>query len=323
MDLIFMKPNREDEGVLHAYTFDLAFGKDENDFECKIAENNHCCDEDFILYIENTEYGGIIDSIGADTAAKDVTYYGRTWHGVLNSKVLEPDSGANYLVLSGEANSVLATLINRMGLNSLFKASDEVSGINISNYQMNRYIKGYDGIRKMLKAFGAKLNMVFSEGFVVLSAKPIIDYSRDEQFDKDQIDFVVKKNNNVLNHVIGLGQGELSEREVIHVYADASGNISETQVFTGLEEVTDTYDNNSAESSEELYKGCVEMLETAWHSDELDFSFNSDDECFDIDDIVGATESVTGIEIRAEITKKIVQMNDNTTTISYEVGERI
>lgn len=324
MDLIYMTPAKEDVGVLLDYTLDLAFGSDENDFECKISENSHCCEEDYIIYFEDSEYGGIIDSIGVDTSAKEITYYGRTWHGILNSKVLCPDTNADYLVLSGEANSVLATIIDRLDLNSLFKASDEASGINISSYQMNRYIGGYDGIRKMLKAFGAKLNIVFNEGFVVLSAKPIIDYSQDEQFDKDQIGFAVKKKHNVLNHVIGLGKGDLADREVIHVYADANGNISETQVFMGLEEVTGVYDNNNAESSDELKKGCVEMLEAAWNSDELDFSFNSDDDgSYFIDDIVGATEIVTGIEVRTEITKKIVTINNNTTTISYEVGERI
>ena len=316
-----MNTTKEDVGVMKDYTLDLAFGANENDFECKIVRSNHCCEEDFYLYFEGTEYGGIIDDIASDTTTDEITYSGRTWHGIINSKVIEPDSGKDYLILSGEANVVLNSLISRMGLSALFVASSTNSGINISNYKMNRYIKGYDGIRKMLKASGAKLNISFKNGFVELSANPFVDYSKDEQFDTDQISFKVKKKGNPLNHVICLGKGDLSQREVIHVYADSKGNISTTQVLKGILEVADVYENSNAESSEELKKGGIEMIQKAWNSDELEYGFDSDAETFDIGDLVGAKEDVTGVEISAEITKKIVTIKDNTTTISYKVGE--
>lgn len=317
MDLIYMNANKEDLGVMASYTLDLAFGDDENDFECVVDQNAHCCEEDFFLYIEGTEYGGIIDNIGVDSANDEITYSGRTWHGILNSKVICPDTNADYLVLSGDANSVLAALVDRMGLNSLFKASDEAAGINISNYKMNRYIGGYDGIRKMLKTYSAKLNIVFHEGFVVLSAKPIVDYSQDEQFDKDLIAFTVKQKGNPINHVICLGKGDLSEREVIHVYADENGNISEDQFFTGLSEVMAVYENTNAEDSAELKQGGIDIITEAWASDELDVAFNFDDENYDIGDIVGANDSQADVVVRREINKKIVTIANGDVTISY------
>ena len=316
-----MNAVKEDVGVMHDFTLDLAFGADENDFECKIVTNNHCCSKGFYLYFEGTEYGGIIDDIGVDTENGEVTYHGRTWHGILNSKVLEPDTGKDYLVMSGEANTVLDSLIERMGLSELFIASTETSGVKISNYKMNRYIAGYDGIRKMLKAFGAKLNISFKNGFVELSAKPFIDYSKDEQFDTDQISFKINKKGNPLNHVICLGKGDLVEREVIHIYADECGNISDEQVLTGIQEVSATYDYSNAESTEELKQGGINMIMESWNSDELEYDFDSDDESFDIGDIIGAKEEVTKTEVNAEITKKIVTINNNTTKISYKVGE--
>lgn len=321
MDLIYMNADKEDIGTMFDYTFDLAFGTDENDFECKIVRSSHCCQKGFYLYFEGAEYGGIIDDIGVDTNADEITYYGRTWHGIMESKIIEPDTGADYLILSGEANAVLGALISRLGLSELFEASTEYSGIIISGYKMNRYIRGYTGIRKMLKAFDAKLNMSFRNGFVGLSAKPIVDYSKDEQFDTDQIDFTIRKKGNPLNHVICLGKGDLAEREVIHVYADSSGKISATQVLTGIAEVADTYDNANAESTEELRQGGIDMIEESWNSDEIDFNFESDAESYDVGDIIGAKEYVSGVEVRAEITKKIVTINNNSTTISYKVGE--
>lgn len=318
-----MNAQKEDIGVLHDHAFDLAFGKDENDFECKIVSNKHCCEKDFFLYYEGTEYGGIVDDIGIDTEADEVTYYGRTWHGILNSKILEPDSGQDYLIVSGEANSVLSSLVSRIGLSSLFSASTESSGINIENYQFNRYISGYDGIKKMLAAFGAKLNIAFENGFVVLSAKPIIDYSKDDQFETDQISFKIKKSGNNLNHVICLGKGDLKEREVIHVYADKNGEISEIQSLTGLLEVCATYDNANASSTEELKKGGIEMIQKAWASDELDFDFDPDNDSYDIGDIVGAFERMTSTKVSAEIIKKIVKFSNGTLTVSYECDKNI
>lgn len=323
MDLIYMNSAKEDEGAMKDFTFDLAFGKDENDFECKIISSNHCCEEDFYLYVEHTEYGGIIDDIGVDTDNDEITYYGRTWHGIMNTKILEPNPGANYLIVSGDANAVLGTLIGRMKLSDLFVASTENSGITISNYQMDRYIGGYDGIKKMLKAYGAKLHLSFKNGFVELSAKPIVDYSKDDQFDTDQINFQIKKKGNPLNHVICLGKGDLAEREVIHLYADKNGNISTTQSLTGIQEVSAVYDYSSAESSDELRKGGIELIQESWNSDEIKFDFESDAESYDVGDVVGAKEQVTGIEVSAEIIKKIVTINNNSTTISYEVGEQL
>ena len=320
MDLNYMNTEKEDIGVVKDCTLDLAFGDNENNFECRMDISNHCCRKNYYLYIENTEYGGIVDDIGAVTAKGEVAYYGRTWHGILNSKVLKPDTGEDYLILNGDANSVLATLINRVGLNSLFTASSENSGITITNYKMNRYIKGYDGIRKMLKSVGAKLKMAFNmiddEGFVVLSAEPIVDYSKDEQFDSDLIDLTVKKKGNVLNHVICLGKGDLSDREVIHVYADKKGEIVEEQVFFGLDEVEDIYENVNL-SGDDLRQGGIDKIKKAWASDELDLNFNEDDENYDIGDIIGAFENVTNVKVKTEITKKIVKIGKGSITVSY------
>lgn len=320
MDLIYMNQERKDVGALKDYSLDLAFGTDENNFECTIPVVNHCCGASFFLYMEGTEYGGIVDGVKSDTKNKEVTYLGRTWHGIMESKILEPDAGENYLVLSGEGNEVLSFLISRMGLGDLFRASSKDSGVAIK-YQMHRYIAGYSGIKKMLKASGAKLNIAFTEGMVELSAVPLVDYTQDEQFDTDQMDFVIQKNFHPVNHVVCLGKGELAEREVIHVYADASGNISEEQIFFGLDEVQAVYDYSSAESSEELKQGGIDIINEAWNSNTVSFDFDADAFVYDIGDIVGAREIVTGTEVAADITKKIVNIKREIITIQYEVGE--
>ena len=321
MDLIYANEKREDVNVLKNYSLDLAYGVDENDFECKVATDNHCCDTSYFLYIEGTEYGGIVDNIKVDTESEEITYSGRTWHGIMESKIIEPDAGEGYLVVAGEGNAALASLVERMGLSELFRVSEADSGVKVKSYKMNRYVGGYTGIRKMLKASGAKLNMKFEKGMVELSAMPLVDYSKDEQFDTDQIGFVITKHGHPINHVICLGKGSLEEREVIHLYADESGNIVESQVFFGLSEVAAVYDYANVESTEELVEGGTEIIRASWNADEVSAEFDSEDAVYDVGDFVGAKERITGVEVAVDITKKIVTINGETINIRYEVGE--
>lgn len=321
MDLIYADENRNDLGVLLDSELDLAFGTDENDFRCTVSLKDHCCGSGYYLYLEGTEYGGIIDAPEVDTDADTVSYTGRTWHGILAGKILCPDSGKDYLTLSGEANAVLGGLIDRIGLSDLFEASTEDSGIIIAAYPMNRYIDAYAGIRKMLAAFSGKLKIIHTGKKVQLSTVPLVDYSRDEEWDSSQMGFKVSKNANPLNHVVCLGKGELADRQVLHLYMDEAGNISREQSLTGVREVATTYDNANAESLEELEKGGRERLEEAYKAAEkLATSFDSTQE-YDIGDIVGAREEVTGIYVSRPIVKKIVTINRKGINIEHKVGE--
>lgn len=330
MDLIYTDTKGIDVNVMPDCELDMAFGSDENDFECTVDLNAHCCNVGCILHAEDvdpagmvlhTEYGGIIDGLKVNTADNSISYTGRTWHGILESKVLCPDAGQDYLILSGEANTVLALLISRMGLTRLFEASGEDSGIRINNYQMNRYIAGYTGIRKMLSSAGAKLVLRYVDGIVILSATHLVDYSKDEEWDSDQMDFAIEQKSRPVNHMVCLGKGDLKDREVIHLYTDAEGNISPVQTMFGTDEVTEVYDYPNVESSDELIKGGTERLQEAYAGAEnlgIDFENNED---YDIGDIVGARENITGVFVSREIVKKIVKMNKNGTNIECQIGE--
>ena len=316
MDLIYMNSNMEDVGVLQDYEMDLAFGKDENNFECQISAASHCCESGYFLYFEGTEYGGIIDGVESDTASNEVTYSGRTWQGILNAKVLCPDKGQAYLVVSGEANSVLSSLLSRLSLTGLFTVDTTDSGITISNYQMNRYITGYDGIVKMLNSANAKLNVKFEDKKVILSAVKKQDYSQNEELDSDLMDFRIKKKTRTVNHLVCLGKGELVDRLVVHLYADAKGNVSQKQTLFGIDEYTAVYDYSSVESEEELIASGTEELKSLWMQDEVSADFDADSDAYDVGDVVGAYDNVTGLYISIEIKKKIVTIKNGQITIS-------
>lgn len=337
MDVIYTSPERVDLGVLQNCDLDLAFGEDENSLECVIPAVDHCCAAGSLLYVEGTEYGGIIDSIKSDTERQEVTYSGRTWHGILASKIILPlqadgepyvqgvlvnDSFVNkYLKISGDANLCLAYLVERAGLDSLFAASAVKSGIEIT-CQFDRYTDLYSGIRKMLKNAGAKLKISYSGGKAVLSAKPITDYTDTEEFDSDKFSYTASRHYNTVNHLICLGSGELEKRTVIHLYADADGNISQTQTFTGLDEIVETYDFPNVESEEELLTKGKEELRERWEPSGIEISLDESEAVYDIGDIVGAFDNITGLSSSAEIIKTIVSIKDGKTSISYKVGEK-
>ena len=318
MDLIYANEKREDIGALLDYSFDLAFGADENNFELTVGRQHHCCKAGYFLYVEGTEYGGVIDSIKVDN--EEVIYKGRTWHGILANKVLCPDSEKDYLTVSGEANSVLNQLITRLDLADVFTVSSEDSLINVS-YQFVRYIDGYTGFRKMLVDKNAKLKFTYKEGMVELSAVPLIDYSQDEQFDDDQIELDIEKVYTGINHLICLGSGELKDRQVIHLYADSKGNISHTQAYTGIDERVAIYDYANVESLEDLEQGGIDKLKEYLAEGKVSMDFEAEETVYDIDDIVGSKDNITGIEVTASITKKIVTINKGLINIEYKVGE--
>lgn len=268
MDLIYADNNGIELGFLPSCELDLAFGKDENTFECVLDIDNHCCESGYMIYATGTEYGGTVDAIAPDTDKKTVTYTGRTWHGMLEKKIICPDAGQNYYYVSGEANTVLAELITRLGLSALFEVSTEESGIEIVNYRFERYVRGYTGIRKMLYAHRAKLKIVSASKKVIISAEPLLDYSQNDEFDGSLLKMSVKKTYRPPNHLVCLGGGDLAARKVIHLFTDENGIIqsyantdtpysdadyilnTSKQVLFDTDEVTEIYDYSSAPITE-------------------------------------------------------------------------
>lgn len=336
MDLIYMNANKEDIGVLQDYELDLAFGEDENNFECKMSAKAHCCEAGYFLYMDGTEYGGLIDGIESDTGTNEVVYTGRTWHGILGSKVILPlqsgeestdavtiktvDSNGvsmvdRYLVVSGDANDCIQFVIDRVGLSELFEAPGTLSGVSISSYSFNRFTDAYMGIRKMLASVGMKMKLEYANGKVIISAVERYDFSSDDSFDSDLIDFKIVKKYKTANHLICLGSGELENRLVIHLYADAEGNISHTQTQFGLDEYTAIYDFSSVESEEELLKNGKEELKKLCEQDELSMDFDESMDGYDVGDVVGGEDNITGVVATAVITKKIVSIKNGKITI--------
>ena len=318
MDLIYTDENRRDVGVFEDYNLDLAFGADENDFEIVLNTDNHCCTGGCLLYVENTEYGGMIDGIGVQTADKRLAYTGRTWHGILASKTIYEGT-----VVSGEANAVLQELINALELSNLFTASVDDSGITIEKYTFKDFIDGYAGIIKMLESVNAKLKLVYREGTVIISTVPIVDYSKSEEFDSDLVEMNIEKRYTAVNHLICVEKREEGEettqRDITHLYIDREGNVSSTQTLSGLQEITEVYEYSG--DKEEALEKAKTLLQDYAIPEQGDINLTDDSTIYDIGDIVGARENITGITVSEKIRKKIVTISNGVVTVQYKVGE--
>jgi hypothetical protein len=225
MDLIYADGQLNDLGVLKDYSFDMEYGKNSsNDFECKVQKYNHVCDQDYILYVEYTEYGGVIDRIESDTKTGVVSYKGRTWHGLLNSFVIEPPEGQMYRTYNGDANDVLREIVNLCGLSDLFDVAYDESGVTINAFQ-SRYENAYDLILRMMDEYNAKMYCYWQSGKVHIGCMLAMNYAVSEEFDSSQVPFKVGLTFNNYNHLVCLGQGQGKNRAVIHLFCDEGGGV--------------------------------------------------------------------------------------------------
>lgn len=320
MDLIYTNADLVDQGVLQDCVLDLAFGADENDFELEVPADGVTLEAGALLYMEGTEYGGMVDGMRYTSADGVNRYTGRTWHGILNSKVIQPDAGADYCTVSGDANAVLAAVIQRLALSALFVAADTLSGLSVS-YQFNRYCGGYDGLRAMLASVGGKLRMeVLGTGRVRLSAVPVARYVKENEWDSDRMTIDATQQWHPVNHLICLGKGDLRERQVVHLYADVNGHLSTNQTSTGLAERVAVYDYSNAESLESLTTNGLAKLAEYQAGDSCKASLADSETVYDIGDVVGVCDAVTGLSVETTITKKIVTISGGVVTVSYKTG---
>lgn len=317
-ELIVTDASHVDQASLEDFTLDAAWGADENDFELTV---DRLIDAGSYVYFDGGECGGVVDSLkdSLKDGRSTLTYGGRTWHGMLANKILEPDKGKDYLTVSGTASTVIGSLISRVGLDSVFDAVVPPDGSDdptIKQYQFDRYADCYTGLQKMCEANGLKLRLAYASGRVNIWAEPVAHYG--DSIDSDLIDFDATRTWRKPNHLIGLGKGDLAARVVVHWYADAKGTVSQTQSLRGVDEITQVYDYSSAEANE-LNQKTREKLQDLQSEGDVKVTVRDDaNVVFDVGDTVTARDNLTGITVNATISKKIVKVSDGVMSVDYE-----
>lgn len=304
-------------------TFELVFLRDDWLSSDELSSMDYFC-------CYGHEIGGKIKKIKVLTEKGQVKASGYTWRGNLAKKIIEPPKGEAYLIVGGEANEILSSLIDDE-FDGMIVASKEVSEFTVKSYQFDRYCTILDGISSMLASVGAKIKLQYiprkevggmmEKGYVEISAVPIIDHSGQVDFTAEgRIHMTATDDQTGVNHLICLGKGELTERLVMHLYVDQNGSVGQTQYYAGIDEITETYDYSSVESYDELMTSGERKLNELKNKRSIEIS--PDDVEVDIGDIVGGKEDITGIEMKTSIVRIIYKINTNgTLTKQYKVGD--
>lgn len=304
VDMIYADPYGHEVDMLPWFDGDFSLGK-QNSFSLK-APPALGIGRNWYLMVPETEYGGIVDGTDVDTSKRYITLTGRTWHGMLQGNVVEPDAGQAYYVCTGDLNEVYGRIIERLGLSERMMADPSPSGFRVQGHPI-RYQYGYDAMRDLARSCGAKVRIRYdgSARKAAVSAVMRGDYSKDG-IDGDSIRFrIVEKR--VVNHVIGLGKGEGASRIVAHRYMDADGIISSRQSLFGVAHIEEIYDSPNSELSE-LVEGMDKRLKEHRETSASCSIKDATSGNYDIGDIVGGTSTLHNLSLVTEVAQKVAEV---------------
>jgi hypothetical protein len=128
-------------------------------------------------------------------------------------------------------------------------------------------------------------------------------------------------NSDGVNHLICLGQGELKNRVVVHLYVDADGNISQHQTFAGADEICAVYDYAGAAREDLIQSGTQQLKNMASH-DSFQMELDTAQDVA-IGDIVGGRDYVTGKRMTAPIVTKICTWKNGFEDIAYKLSDDV
>lgn len=303
--------------------YDFEVGDDDNTFlvTCLRSEWETIYDGSRI-YIPNTEYGGLFKRLKTNTKNGTISAGGYTWRGMLQNKVLCPEEGDDYATDSGELNAIIGSRVSA-AFPGLFVGSNESTGIEV-DYQYNRYVTLYDGLKAMLKSVGYKMRISYDmdTGKVIVEAVPIVDYSSQIEYSSDMnANYYMTKEGTGVNHLVCLGNGELRDRVVVDLFVDENGNISETQTFFGVDEIAQVYDYAGAAREDLIQSGTEQLMNLRnQNSFRIDLETVTDVE---IGDIVGGRDYTSGMRMTAPITTKVVTWRNGFETTEYKLSDDV
>lgn len=305
-------------------TYDFEVGRTENSFEITILRDEYKeIPIGYRLFIPGTEYGGIVRRLETNTAQDVIRPGGLTWRGMMQKKIICPESGQDYATDTGELNAIVKRRVEA-AFPGLFVGSTEDTGVTVSSWQYDRYCTLEAGLTKLLKAYGCRLELSYSQDLkaVIVSAVPIVDYSQQIELSSDmRTDYTMQAQTDGVNHLICLGKGELRDRDVYHWYVDENGNLDTVQHFFGADEIAAIFDYPGGELPDLIQAG-RDRLESMMNSNKFDMKIDADME-LGIGDIVGGRDYLSGMTMTSPITGKVVTWENGFQKIEYKLEDDV
>ena len=273
------------------------------------------------FYVEGTEYGGFFEYDSEQSGKNAVKLKGWTWRGLLTQDIIEPPEGSDYRIVSGDANTVLGSLLANV-LGGFFCVPSTTSGCTISSYQFPLYVNLLDGISDMLAEYGYRLSIHAEKPAagdpVEVTVEAVEATTAGGTANEDSPYTVTITNDRMgINHLVCMGAGELQNRQRVDLYVGQDGEISETQYFTGFSERKAYYDYGSVESLDELKKHGTKRLKELASSKKVEVSAKSG-HSIEVGDSVQA--ALRGNVVVTPIVRKIVKIVQGVESVEYKTS---
>lgn len=299
----------------------LGYKYADNDFELQIPESiwtTEPIENGHRLYQLDSEWGGRVENI--EHVGTTVKCSGPTWRGMIARKIITPPAGQAYKTITAmEANQAIAALLGT-SFGNLFTVSTANSGITVSG--SFRYANMLGALHSMLQQYGARLDIVFNGTQVELSAQSSVDYM-DVELSQDY-DAPLESSvayGEAYNHVIALGRGELTAREVVELWRLDDGTVTSTPQANDETDKQFVLDYPNVESVEELASNATAKLLENNPVESIKINLDEIDTDLKLGDVVGGADYVTGLRISKPITQKIFKVDNKGKTINYKAGE--
>lgn len=309
-------------------SFDFEIGS-ENDFEIGIPVSlydSEIYEKGHYIYCDGTEYGGRIEGIKSDTSDGIVKVYGETFRGMLKDKVVEPPTGEAYLYVSGDLTNCLKTLLGGQ-YTDVFKVSDDLTGVSVSNYKINRYDYILNTMESLLEPKGYRLDIsVINEEeafFVELSAK--LNEVDDEISQDYDLNFSIDKKILKYNYMIALGGGQLEKRTVLYLHQKGDGTVEQVSEIPNGDDIrVYKYDYSSSDSTgndTELIDSATKKFNEINESDSQTMTISDGSQIeLELGSVVSGRDYVTGITIQEPVNRKILKVKNGIPITSYGIG---
>lgn len=313
MELIYTDEACVDRGVLRFASGDFSVGV-ENTWSLDVPLPTPVS-EGCLVYVDGTEFCGVVDDYETVTGSGVATISGRTVQGVLATNVICPPEGSDRLSVSGDANECIAAVLENVGLGLPFQVAAGESGVRV-DCELDRFVDAYAGIASMLDASGAKLIVEVSGARVTLGAAPRrVEVGYDGETSRVRV-----RRSRAVNHLVCLGSGELQEREVIHLYADEHGNVGTTQRIFGMAHMAAVYDYNNADAAELRSEGEKKLSEMqSADAASIDDAVAG---AWDVGDVVGARFGDDGAVVSETVKEKIARVSGRSVVVEYKTGSK-
>lgn len=245
-EVYYADHQRVDIGVLETYEIDIDLA-DEKDFQIKSPDP--VIPIGGYWYIQDTEYGGIVDAFHTDSDDEQIEYSGRSFRGILDSHIVDvkglertiPDSMTVPLDSGGaiddDSTMLVATisdcfreLVTDFG--DLFEVdepdTDESISVTVPDYTIKAGTTVYEALMGLARSIDFTFTLEYRKDKKIHITPILIqdytDYLRGSKF--DGLGFQTEISTNVVNHLVCTAfSDETKELYQIHFFADENGGI--------------------------------------------------------------------------------------------------